>query len=55
MCYLSKSRVLIADGYAAVREDARQILEQEPDLNIVAEAGDDEFGRQAVSLHSTAY
>ena len=33
-------KVLIADDHAVVREGTRQILEQEPDLEVVAEAAD---------------
>jgi NarL family two-component system response regulator LiaR len=39
---LDKIRILIADDHAVVREGTRQILEQEPDLEVVAEAGDGE-------------
>jgi len=35
-------RILIADDHAVVREGTRQILEQEQDLEVVAEAGDGE-------------
>jgi len=44
---LHKIGILIADDHAVVREGTRQILEQEPDLNVVAEAGD---GEEAVRL-----
>lgn len=44
---LDKIKILIADDHAVVREGTRQILEQEPDLNVVAEAGD---GEEAVRL-----
>jgi len=44
---LAKIRILIADDHAVVREGTRQILEQEPDLSVVAEAVD---GEQAVRL-----
>jgi len=44
---LGKIKILIADDHAVVREGTRQILEQEPDLNVVAEAGD---GEEAVRL-----
>jgi len=44
---LGKIRILIADDHTMVREGTRQILEQEPDLNVVAEAAD---GEQAVRL-----
>jgi len=44
---LGEIRVLIADDHAVVREGTRQILEQEPDLKVVAEAAD---GDEAVNL-----
>ena len=44
---MSKIRILIADDHAVVREGTRQILEQEQDLEVVAEAGD---GDEAVKL-----
>jgi len=47
---LGKIKILIADDHAVVREGTRQILEQEPDLNVVAEAGD---GEEAVQLAGT--
>ena len=40
-------RILIADDHAVVREGTRQILEQEPDMAVVAEACD---GEEAVKL-----
>lgn len=40
-------RILIADDHAFVREGTRRILEQEPDLEVVAEAGD---GEETVKL-----
>jgi DNA-binding NarL/FixJ family response regulator len=40
-------RVLLADDHALVRRGVRLILESEPDLTVVAEAGD---GREAVAL-----
>lgn len=45
--HLSTIQILIADDHALVREGTRQILEQEPDLKVVAEAGD---GEEAVRL-----
>lgn len=42
-----KIRIIIADDHAVVREGTRQLLEQEPDLEVVAEAGD---GEEAVRL-----
>ena len=44
---MDKIKILIADDHAVVREGTRQILEQEPDLQVVAEAGD---GEEAVRL-----
>lgn len=40
-------RVLIADDHALLREGLRRILEMEPDIQVVAEAGD---GQAAVAL-----
>jgi len=42
-----KIKILIADDHAVVREGTRQILEQEPDLEVVGEAAD---GEEAVKL-----
>ena len=44
---MRKIKVLIADDHAVVRDGTRQILEQEPDINVVAEAAD---GEQAYKL-----
>jgi NarL family two-component system response regulator LiaR len=44
---MGKIKILIADDHAVVREGTRQILEQEPDLEVVAEAVD---GEEAVKL-----
>jgi NarL family two-component system response regulator LiaR len=44
---LDKIKILIADDHAVVREGTRQILEQEADMKVVAEAGD---GEEAVQL-----
>jgi NarL family two-component system response regulator LiaR len=44
---LDRIRILIADDHAVVREGTRRILEQEQDLEVVAEAED---GREAVGL-----
>jgi NarL family two-component system response regulator LiaR len=46
---LGTIKILIADDHAFVREGTRRILEQEPDLEVVAEAGD---GEEAVRLVS---
>jgi NarL family two-component system response regulator LiaR len=43
-------RVLIADDHTMVREGTRELLEQETDLTVVAEAGD---GEEAVRLADT--
>ena len=44
-------KILIADDHAFVREGTRRILEQEPDLEVVAEAGDgDEAVKYACDL-----
>jgi len=44
---MDKIKILIADDHAVVREGTRQILEREPDLEVVAEAAD---GEEAVKL-----
>ena len=44
---MAKIRVLIADDHTVVREGTRRILEQEPDMAVVGEAGD---GEEAVNL-----
>ena len=44
---MSEIKILIADDHAVVREGTRQILEQEADLDVVAEAAD---GEEAVKL-----
>jgi len=44
---LGKIRILIADDHAVVREGTRRVLEQEPDMEVVGEAGD---GEEAVNL-----
>ena len=48
---MEKIKILIADDHAVVREGTRQILEREPDLKVVAEAGD---GEEAVRLASSS-
>ncbi|MDO8210768.1 response regulator transcription factor [Conexibacter sp. CPCC 206217] len=42
-----KTRILLADDHAVVRHGLRLVLEAEPDLEVVAEAGD---GHEAVEL-----
>jgi DNA-binding NarL/FixJ family response regulator len=41
------TKILLADDHAVVRKGLRLVLEREPDLTVVAEAGD---GQQAVEL-----
>lgn len=48
---MGKIKVLIADDHAVVREGTRQILEQESDIDVVAEAAD---GGEAVRLAGTS-
>ncbi len=49
---MSKIRVLLADDHAVVREGTRQLLEREPDLEVVGEAAD---GVEAVDLAKRAH
>ncbi len=44
---MSTIKILIADDHAVVRDGTRQILEQEPDLEVIAEAAD---GAEAIKL-----
>ncbi len=44
---MSKIKILIADDHAVVRDGTRQILAQEPDMDVVAEAAD---GAEAIRL-----
>jgi NarL family two-component system response regulator LiaR len=44
---MSKIKILIADDHAVVRDGTRQILVQEPDMDVVAEAAD---GAEAIRL-----
>ena len=44
---MAKTRVLIVDDHAVVREGVRQLLNAQPDLEVVGEAGD---GREALDL-----
>lgn len=48
---MGKIKILIADDHAVVREGTRQILEQEPDLEVVAEAGDGEEATKLAGIH----
>lgn len=47
---MDKIRIIIADDHAVVREGTRQILEQEPDMEVVGEAAN---GEEAVRLVSS--
>ena len=42
-----KARILLADDHAVVRRGLRLVLDAEPDLQVVAEAGD---GREALEI-----
>jgi len=44
---MDKIKILVADDHAVVRQGTRKLLEQEEDLEVVAEAGD---GEEAVRL-----
>jgi len=44
---VGRIRILLADDHVLVREGTRELLEREPDLEVVAEVGD---GQQAVAL-----
>jgi NarL family two-component system response regulator LiaR len=46
-CNVSNIKILIADDHAVVREGTRQILDQEPDMDVIGEAAD---GEEAVQL-----
>src|SRR4029450_7196850 len=45
-----KTRILLADDHAVVREGLRMVLDSAPDLEVVAQAGD---GAEAVELALT--
>ena len=47
----SRIRILLADDHALVRRGVRLILDQQPDLEVVAEAGD---GAEAIELARTS-
>ena len=36
----TKARILLADDHALVRHGLRMVLEEQPDLEVIAEAGD---------------
>lgn len=45
--YVEKIRVLLAEDHVVVREGTRELIQREPDMEVVAEAGD---GEEAVEL-----
>ena len=47
-----KTRVLVCDDHAVFREGVKTILAAQPDIDVVAEAGD---GKQAVELAKRAH
>ncbi len=47
---MSKLRILLADDHTVLRAGLRSLLEQQPHLEVVGEAGD---GRQAIELTTT--
>ena len=46
-----KISVVLADDHAVVRSALRLMLEREPDIEVVAEAGDADSARRYVSGH----
>lgn len=48
---MSKIRILLADDHAVVRQGTRQLLVREPDLEVVAEAGDGEEAVRLARMH----
>jgi DNA-binding NarL/FixJ family response regulator len=44
---VEKIRILLADDHAVVREGTKELLDRQPDMEVVAEAGD---GKEAVQL-----
>jgi DNA-binding NarL/FixJ family response regulator len=44
---MKKIRILLAEDHEVVREGTRRVLEQEPDMEVIGEAGD---GEEAVKL-----
>ncbi|MFH8371278.1 response regulator [Streptomyces sp. NPDC018031] len=47
----NRTRILLADDHALVRRGVRLILESEPDLTVVAEAGDGAAALEAARAH----
>jgi two-component system, NarL family, response regulator NreC len=50
----AKIRIVLADDHEVVRSGLRLLLESEPDLEVVAEAGDVESARRYVRGHHPA-
>ncbi len=48
---MGRVRILLVDDHAVVRQGTRQLLEREPDLEVVAEAGDGEEAVRLARLH----
>jgi len=48
------AKIVIADDHAVMRSGLRMLLEKEPDLDVVAEAGDVESARRYVRAHRPA-
>ena len=46
-----KIRCLIVDGHALVRHGMRRLLEDEPDIEVVEEAGNTDDALQKLGLH----
>jgi two-component system response regulator NreC len=51
---MAKIRIVLADDHRVVRSGLRLLLEHEPDLEVVAEAGDVESARRSVRGHHPA-
>lgn len=49
---MSGIRIVLADDHAVVREGLRALLEQQPDMRIVAETGDADAALAAVAAHA---
>jgi DNA-binding NarL/FixJ family response regulator len=48
---MEKIKVLLAEDHVVVRESIKQLLQKEPDLEVVGEAGDGEQAIQMVNRH----
>jgi two-component system response regulator NreC len=54
LCSIPRIRIVLADDHEMVRNGLRLLLETEPDLEVVAEAGDVESARRYVRGHHPA-